>query len=358
MARVLVLSHVPIFPTNGGGRVRIHAIASRLAAHHEVSVLCPRDGTPAAPPPFTLYDRGIRGWQQLARPRTLSTALDVVRDVRPDVILLEYIWQGMHALALRLKLGVPVILDAFDVVTLRLRRAGQPWWPVASAYERAVLRSVNRVFATSEYDREHLVRLGAREASTQVVPNGVDVTVFRPDEATGRATREKLNAGADDRLLLFFGQLDYAPNRQAVEDLVKHVLPRLGEEYRLVVAGRGQIGDLRRHEGKRTRFLGPVEPLPAYINAADAVVAPIRSGSGTRLKVLESIACGTPTVTTPLGAEGIDVAACGAALTIASGWDAFAEAVRTAAARGLTPPAPSFTDTYDWEAIVRGIELT
>lgn len=42
-----------------------------------------------------------------------------------------------------------------------------------------------------------------------------------PDEAAGRALRQSLTSEAADRLLLFFGQLDYAPNRQAVRDLIR-----------------------------------------------------------------------------------------------------------------------------------------
>ena len=62
-------------------------------------------------------------------------------------------------------------------------------------------------------------------------------------------------------------------------------------------------------------------------------------------------------MTTSIGAEGLDLAACGPALIVANGWDAFADAVRRAAATERTPPSPAFLETYDWRAIVEKIQL-
>jgi glycosyltransferase involved in cell wall biosynthesis len=50
---------------------------------------------------------------------------------------------------------------------------------------------------------------------------------------------------------------------------------------------------------------GVIEDLPAHIAAADVAVAPMLSGSGTNLKILEYLATGLPVVTTPIGAEGL-----------------------------------------------------
>jgi len=359
VARVLILSYLPLEPANGGGRVRIRQIATQLARDHSVAVLCPRPERPAPGSfPFRVHDLGVGGARQLADPRAYRRAVQVAREVRPDVIIAEYVWQGPHASLARLAQHAPVILDAFDVATVRFRRLGSPLWPVINLFERLVLRAADRVLAVSEVDRAQLVRLGAPARQTCVVPNGVDATVFRPDQHAGRCIRESLEAADGKRVLLFFGQLDYPPNADAVRVLAREVMPRLDETYELYVAGRGLRPKLRAECGnRRVHFLGPVDPLPAYINAADTVVAPIRQGSGTRIKLLESLACGTPTVATSLAAEGLDLAACGPALTLADGWDRFAEAVRAAARVGSVPPRLSFIATYDWRQIVRRIPI-
>jgi glycosyltransferase involved in cell wall biosynthesis len=54
-------------------------------------------------------------------------------------------------------------------------------------------------------------------------------------------------------------------------------------------------------------FTGYVENLPEYIAAADLAIVPLTKGGGTRIKILEYMACGKPVVSTCIGAEGLDV---------------------------------------------------
>jgi glycosyltransferase involved in cell wall biosynthesis len=358
MAKVLMLSYLPVSPANSGGRVRIYQLARHLAERHDVTLLCPPPERPFdQPPPFEVVSSLPRGARQLADPRAYRAVLDAARALRPDYILLEYVWQGLHAQLARLAARAPLLLDAFDVVTERLRSARDPRWPLAGAYERLVLRSAARVFAVSEDDRARLVRLGAAAARTDIVPNGVDTSQFKPDSERGRRTRERLGLSERERALLYFGQLDYAPNARAVRTLARDFLPRLDDRYRLFIAGPG--GDRLRSElgNGRIAFLGPVDPLPDYINAAGAVVAPVEAGSGTRIKLLESVACGTPTVATSIAAEGLDRAACGPDLDVVDGWDAFARAAAAACERPRAGPPDAFRALYDWRAIVRRMPL-
>lgn len=356
MARILILSYLPLYPTNGGGRVRIHQLATHLARKHSVHIMCPPGQQPPERANLRIYDRGIRGARQLIDPRLITRMNEVVAQVRPDVILLEYLWQAGHALALNLRYRLPLILDAFDVLTVRMRREGRRLAPIASLYERLVLPRVNRVFAVSETDRAQLIALGARASATSIVPNGVDTSRFRPDQASRQRTRAALGCVAGERVMLFFGQLDYAPNREAFEVMAREILPQLSPEYKLLIAGRGSER-LPRHLDQRIQVLGSVERIEDYIRAADVITAPIMSGSGTRLKVLESIACGTPTVTTSLGAEGIERHVCGNALVIADGWREFAQAVQQASSTATIEPPRSFIEAYDWSAIAERIEI-
>ena len=358
MARVLMLSYLPVYPADGGGRVRVYQLATQLARRHSVTVVCPPlESLPSRRFPFAVEEAGSRGARQLFDPRVCDTALRVARRERPDYLLLEYVWQGLHAGVVRLARQLPLLLDAFDVATERFRRTRHPLWPLISLYERAVLRSADRVFAVSRRDEAQLVRLGARATHTSVVPNGVDTQAFRPDRASRLRVREELGVASWERLLLFFGSLDYPPNAEAVRVLAREIMPRLDERYRLVVAGRGDAAALRRYESGRVRLAGRVERIADYVNAADAVVAPILRGSGTRLKVLESVACGAPTVATPAAVEGLDLAACGPALTVARDWDSFAMAVQRVASAQRLPPSERFVATYDWQHIVERMVL-
>jgi glycosyltransferase involved in cell wall biosynthesis len=355
--KILILSYLPIEPADSGGKVRVSQLATNLASRHQVTVACPSDGAVTGEHPYEVHQLPTAGRRQLIDPSSYRAVAGAVRERKPDVLLLEYAWQGLHAFLARLGSHIPVVLDAFDVLTVRFRREGSPLWPLVSAYERVIVRRAQKVFAVSSPDRQQLVRLGAAEQETHVVPNGVDTKTFHPDAETRASMRAGLGISANERLLFFFGRLDYAPNAQAVRVLTRDIMPALGPEYRLAVAGRGAAPVLQHDTEARIRFLGPVDPLPAYINAADAVVAPIRSGSGSRLKVLESLACGTPVVTTSVGAEGIEREVCGPGLSVTDGWLRFIGAIERAAALGRVPPSPQLTDAYDWRNIVARIPL-
>jgi glycosyltransferase involved in cell wall biosynthesis len=59
-------------------------------------------------------------------------------------------------------------------------------------------------------------------------------------------------------------------------------------------------------ENKRIQFAGYVDDVRPYVDSAAVFIAPIRSGSGTKVKILNAMAQAKPVVTTPVGAEGIE----------------------------------------------------
>jgi len=173
--------------------------------------------------------------------------------------------------------------------------------------------------------------------------------------------RRALGIGDHELVLLYFGHLGYAPNQEALQLLHRHVLPvldRHGAEYRLLIAGRGSDELREQYNHPRMRFLGVVDRIEDAISAADAVVVPLVRGGGTRTKIIESIACAKPVVSTAAGAAGLDRSACGDLLTVVDGWDAFACATLAAARPGAPREVPaSFRDVYAWSAIGRRIRF-
>lgn len=359
MKRLLMISPMPLYPANDGGRVRIRELATHLSDRYDVHVSAPAGGDPPLDAPFTLHETPSHGARQFADARVPWRIAEIVRHVRPDALMLEYVWLGLHAAPIARLHRLPLLVDAWDVATTRLRRAGSKLWPLVSAYERLVLRTASRVFAVSDVDRRSLVELGAPAAATSIVPNGVDTRAYRPgSDADRQMVRARLGVGDGERMLLFFGQLSYAPNADAVDVLARAIMPRLPDSYRLFVAGRGPVEELRaRYGGRRVAFVGPVDSLVPYLAAADAVPVPIRHGSGTRLKILESVACGVPTVSTPVGCEGIDVGLCGGTLIVRSVMAGFADAIQEAAMMPHRQPGDAFAGTYDWRSIAERIAI-
>jgi polysaccharide biosynthesis protein PslH len=167
-------------------------------------------------------------------------------------------------------------------------------------YEAGIAGRFAAHITCSELDSERL-RAIAPQASTVVIPNGVDVEYFQPLRAEGAR-----------RSLIFVGSLNWYPNVSAVRFLLSQVWPRLKAavpDLQLDIVGSAppqSVRDLAAAAMDVTvhGFVSDVRPL---MNAATLYVCPIRDGGGTKLKLLDAFAMQKCVVAHPISCEGIDV---------------------------------------------------
>ena len=103
---------------------------------------------------------------------------------------------------------------------------------------------------------------------------------------------------------LFVGSLDYAPNIEAIEHFIHNILHHL-KDYRIAVAGRNpsqQLSNVIQQAG--IQLLPNVPDLSEIYHQTCVSIVPLLSGSGSRLKIAESLLHGIPVVSTTIGAEG------------------------------------------------------
>jgi glycosyltransferase involved in cell wall biosynthesis len=124
--------------------------------------------------------------------------------------------------------------------------------------------------------------------------------------------------------------MDYRPNVDGVQWFADEVLPLVRARvptFELTIVGRDPTPAVRELSDRAgVHVTGRVASTTPFLHDASLAIVPLRAGSGTRLKVLEAFAAGTPVVSTSLGAEGLDVVA-GRHLLVADGAPAFAAAV-------------------------------
>ncbi|HEV8357815.1 MAG TPA: glycosyltransferase family 4 protein [Gemmatimonadales bacterium] len=167
--------------------------------------------------------------------------------------------------------------------------------------ERRVYRAADSVWVCSRAEAE-LVASFAPTARVLVVPNGVDGSAFVSNGPPPIRSRR----------LLFFGRLDYYPNLDGLRHFCERVLPVIRHripDVELLIVGRGaerEVAELER-AGPGVRVVGWVENIASALADASLVVVPLRSGGGTRLKILEALAMARPVVATSIGAEGLDL---------------------------------------------------
>jgi sugar transferase (PEP-CTERM/EpsH1 system associated) len=169
------------------------------------------------------------------------------------------------------------------------------------AVEKEILRTAFGHVVCSDRERDQLLRI-APSARVAVVENGVD---------TGGFANSGENRPAQK--IIFVGLMDYYPNVEAAISFTRSVWPHIRARFphlSFSIVGANPVPsvvELANLEG--VTVTGTVPDVRPYYRDAMAAVVPLRTGGGTRLKILEAMAAGVPVISTPLGAEGLTVSA-------------------------------------------------
>lgn len=188
----------------------------------------------------------------------------------------------------------------------------------------------------------------------EVLPNGVDVSTF-----SSEGHRYDL-----DKTILFTGNMDYAPNVDAVQYFVADIFPLIRKEIpdaEFVIAGQRPVKKVLELAGNGVTVTGFVRNLQDMYAKASIVVAPLRFGAGTQNKVLEAMAMGVPIVSHNIGFAGLNIRS-GEGVILALETEQFArecitllQSVSTREAIGKAGKEIIKT-RYDWDVVAEKLE--
>jgi glycosyltransferase involved in cell wall biosynthesis len=342
--RLLYFAPHQAWPINTGGRLRDYQLARQLAARCSVTFAEMRHaGEELCKPPehsgldsVITLDKGrtyspskiLRG---LAGPipltvlncwsrRMASELKDALRSRQFDSVQIEGVLLMEYLPVIHEALGSPnIVVDWHNIESeLMWRYSGthvnRLKKVAAKRTAKLIERAENRLLdacsthtVTSERERQKLL-VRRPEANIQVIPNGVDASYYSSSEmskVSGKYMRDP-----SEQTIVFVGSMDYHANIDAMMWFSRTVWPeiaRIHPNLHLTIVGRDPAPEVRSLASDRIHVTGTVDDVRPFYFSAVAAVVPIRSGSGTRLKILEAMAAGIPVVSTQLGAEGIDV---------------------------------------------------
>jgi glycosyltransferase involved in cell wall biosynthesis len=168
-------------------------------------------------------------------------------------------------------------------------------------WERYYWKKADKLITMSDEDKKFIEREVGRSTNTSVVANGVDLDFFSH-------VKKKL---PKDPTVLFVGTFKWLPNIEAVDEIVKKIWPLVIAKLpnaKLKIVGFSPTAKIKGYsKDSSIKVLGAIKDIRDAFATSHVLLAPIRSGKGTRYKVLESMITATPVVATTLAAEGIEL---------------------------------------------------
>jgi glycosyltransferase involved in cell wall biosynthesis len=334
---VLFLSTWSPYPPNNGSRIRAFNLLRALAKSHKVTVVTfVGDGhqqdelqglpeateialTPVVDDPYRHVGRSR--WVKFASPvpvaywpsRPMRQAVAEAAAVsRWDAVVCLQVPVARYALQLE---DVPRVLDidtalSYQMLERHLQQACfmarlRTWVSLQKAclFEASLFRRFQACTVVASKELDFLSSmLSSNNVSLCTLPNGVDCETNRPGLASPMPNS-----------LVYNGALTYSANYDAMQYFLSGVYPLIRRELpevKLTITGSTEGVHLAGLQLDRSVLLsGYVEDVRPLVAGAAACITPIRQGGGTRIKILEAMALGTPVVSTSKGAEGLAVTA-------------------------------------------------
>jgi polysaccharide biosynthesis protein PslH len=386
LVKILWVKPGKLLPLNTGGQLRTYNILRQLAATHDLTYLSYYGGhkdenyereildhlpgtvtVHTAAPDSTELERRLDYLRRLPwrAPYAVSKFTDPGvrklvsewdREQRFDVAVCDFLSSTLNFPD---DLKMPTVLFQHNVECVLWKRKAQfevkPLDRVISKleyakmrrFEPAQVRRFHHVIAVSEQDREAMAWMVDR-SHISVVPTGVDLKKFQYDPTARPA----------GPLVVFTGSMDWEANIDGVEyfcqEIWPHVLAQV-PDAKFQVVGRNPHSRIKRLASSSVEVTGTVPSVVDYLRDAAVFVIPLRIGGGTRIKIYEGMAMGKATISTTIGAEGLDVQH-GRDIVLADHPKQFADSIITflkdeAVRQNFEAGAAATAKQYDWSVI-------
>ncbi len=333
--KILMLTPYLPYPLHSGGQIRTYNLLKHLANKHQVTLfaLIKEDSEKAYIPELEKYCAKVEVFKRSKKPFTLTNIFKTAFSSYPFLVIRNYVPQVKEAVIQELA------NDQYDVIhaetfymmphlpdtkiPILLVEQTIEYLGYESYAERApkLLRGLltidinkikkwetffwkycNQLVVMSEEDKVFIGKEIENTEKIEVVENGVDTQWFA----------QKKRAEPAEPTLLSVGTFKWLPNIEAVTFLVENVWPLVKKTLptaKLWIVGAAptkQIFDFSHHDSAIT-VTGNIPDIRDAFTSSHALVAPVFSGKGTRYKILEALASGTPVVATETAVEGIGV---------------------------------------------------
>jgi polysaccharide biosynthesis protein PslH len=333
--KILMLTPYLPYPLLSGGQIRTYNLLKKLSTTHQITLfaLIKDESERQYIPELEKYCAEVKVFKRSKQPFTLKNIIKTCFSTYPFLVIRNHVPQTMKAVEKELltkqydlihaetfymmphipQTTVPVILVEQTIEYLGYesyaKKAAAGLRPLLNMdikkiirWEKHFWRRADKLIVMSDADKHFIAKEIGNPDKIAVVSNGVDTEWFN----------QKRRRILEFPTVLSVGTFKWLPNVEAVEFLVDKVWPLLKkrvENVHLWIVGNAPTSQVIAHEKNdpTIKVTGGIPDIRDAFKGADVLVAPVFSGKGTRYKVLEAMASGTPVVATTIAVEGLGV---------------------------------------------------
>jgi polysaccharide biosynthesis protein PslH len=379
--RILFLSRWFPYPPDNGSKIRIFHLLRCLASRYSLALISfaehapdPKacafleelcqfvkvvpyrpfqpNGLKALAGYLSIYPRSVVATDN---PQFHHVVESSVQKFRPDLVIASETAMAPYALKVP---QVPCILEDLELAVFHQAYLGEKrpiararksltWWKHAW-YVRHLLRHFEGCTVVSEAEQALTSTLTPADRPVRVIPNGVDWYNLQDNFGPPVANT-----------MIYAGAMTYSANFDAMDFFLRDIMPIIRTtqpQTRLRITGSYKNVPIEQLSlDENTELTGYVVDIRPVVAQSWVSIVPLRTGGGTRLKILESLALGTPVVTTTKGIEGLAIAP-GEGILIADTPQDFAVSVKSilsdpALRATLSERGRRVAQSYNWEQI-------
>jgi glycosyltransferase involved in cell wall biosynthesis len=337
---IVAIAPYNIFPAKMGGQKGIACFYAAFSTCIDVTLVSVKSN--AQPDNFSGAFMPVmsNAKSRYFNPFGIFAFLNIIRKQQATHLVLEHPYLGWMGFLLKKITGIALIIHSHNIESLRFKSTGKWWWKILWEYEKWTHRQADINFFISDEDQQFAIKhFKLNPSKCHTITYGFDFGKAPSAEEKSMAKsalQHKHNIPSTNKILLFNGTLDYAPNLNALKNILIDINPILLKatnfNYTIIICGKGLPADLQELKSfadKNIVYAGFVDDITVYFKGADIFINPVVEGGGIKTKLVEALGNNMSCISTIEGAIGVPEKITGGKLTIVSNtsWDDFSSAV-------------------------------
>ena len=360
---IVAIAPYHIFPAKMGGQKGIACFYAAFSKCVDVTLVSVKSN--ALPDHFsgTFMPVMPNAKSRYFNPFSIFTFLKIIRKQQGTHLILEHPYLGWMGFLLKKITDVKLIIHSHNIESARFKSTGKWWWKMLWYYEKWTHRQADINFFITDEDKQFAIKhFKLNPSKCHTITYGFDFGKAPSAEEKSIAKfalQQKHSIPSTNKILLFNGTLDYAPNLNALKNILFDINPILLEavnfKYTIIICGKGLPADLQELKpfaDKNIVYAGFVDDISLYFKGSDIFINPVVEGGGIKTKLVEALGNDLFSITTSEGGIGVPEKITNNRMVILKNndWNLFAESIIKADYRN-SAINQDFFDHFYWGKI-------